>query len=132
MNNLTTPGMMIAVWLCLAIYAGVILFFVIRGARRTKTMSDYATGTFQFSPAAIGLSLAAGMTSAATFIINPGFVAYYGISSFLSMAVFLPLGAIISLVVLSKQFRKIGNVIQAKTIAPNGKKTAIDKKELMP
>ena len=117
MNNLTTPGMMIAVWLCLALYAGVILFFVIRGARRTKTMSDYATGTFQFSPAAIGLSLAAGMTSAATFIINPGFVAYYGISSFLSMAVFLPLGAIISLIILSKQFRKIGNVIQAKTIA---------------
>jgi len=117
MNNLATPGMLIAVWICLALYAGVILYFVIRGARRTKTMSDYATGTFQFSPASIGLSLAAGMTSAATFIINPGFVAYYGISSFLSMAVFLPLGAIISLVILSKQFRKIGTVIQAKTIA---------------
>jgi len=117
MNNLATPGMLIAVWICLALYAGVILYFVIRGARRTKTMSDYATGTFQFSSASIGLSLAAGMTSAATFIINPGFVAYYGISSFLSMAVFLPLGAIISLVILSKQFRKIGTVIQAKTIA---------------
>ncbi len=117
MNNLTTPGMLIAVWICLTLYAVVILYFVIRGARRTKTMSDYATGTFQFSPAAIGLSLAAGMTSAATFIINPGFVAYYGFSSFLSMAVFLPLGAIISLVILSKQFRKIGNIIQAKTIA---------------
>ena len=117
MNNLTAPGMLIAVWICLSVYAAVILFFVIRGARRTKTMSDYATGTFQFSPAAIGLSLAAGMTSAATFIINPGFVAYYGISSFLSMAVFLPFGAIISLIILSKQFRKIGNVIQAKTIA---------------
>jgi sodium/pantothenate symporter len=117
MNNLTTPGMLIAVWICLAVYATAILYFVIRGARRTKTMSDYATGTFQFSPAAIGLSLAAGMTSAATFIINPGFVAFYGISSFLSMAVFLPLGAIISLIILSKQFRKIGNVIQAKTIA---------------
>ncbi len=117
MNNLTTPGMLIAVWICLTLYAVVILFFVIRGARRTKSMADYATGTFQFSPAAIGLSLAAGMTSAATFIINPGFVAYYGISAFLSMAVFLPLGAIVSLVILSKKFRKIGNVIQAKTIA---------------
>ena len=117
MNNLTSPGMLIAVWISLTVYAAVILYFVIRGARRTKTMSDYATGTFQFSPSAIGLSLAAGMTSAATFIINPGFVAYYGISSFLSMAVFLPLGAMISLVILSKQFRKIGNVIQAKTIA---------------
>lgn len=117
MNNLATPGMLTAVGICLALYAGVILFFVIRGARRTKTMADYATGTFQFSPAAIGLSLAAGMTSAATFIINPGFIAYYGISAFLSMAVFLPLGALISLVILSRRFRKIGNIIQAKTIA---------------
>lgn len=117
MNTLATPGMLIAVWISLALYAGVILYFVVRGARRTKTMADYATGTFHFSPSAIGLSLAAGMTSAATFIINPGFVAYYGISSFLSMAVFLPLGAMISLVILSKQFRKIGNVVQAKTIA---------------
>ena len=117
MNNLATPGMLIAVWVCLALFAGVMLFFVIRGARRTKTMADYATGTFQFSPAAIGLSLAAGMTSAATFIINPGFVAYYGISSFLSMGVFLPLGALISLVILSTRFRKIGNTVQANTIA---------------
>ncbi len=117
MNTLATPGMMVAIFICLAIYASAILYFVIRGARRTKTMSDYATGTFQFSPAAIGLSLAAGMTSAATFIINPGFVAYYGISSFLSMAVFLPLGALISLVILSKQFRKVGSVVHAKTIA---------------
>ena len=117
MNNLATPGMLIAIWISLALYAGVILYFVIRGARRTKTMADYATGTFQFSPAAIGLSLAAGMTSAATFIINPGFIAYYGLSAFLSMAIFLPLGALISLVILSKQFRKIGNIIQAKTIA---------------
>ncbi len=119
MNNLASPGMLVAVWICLALYACVILYFVIRGARRTKTMSDYATGTFKFSPAAIGLSLAAGMTSAATFIINPGFVAYYGISSFLSMAVFLPLGALISLVILSKRFRKIGNAstVQSRTIA---------------
>lgn len=117
MNNLETPGMLIAVWISLALYTGVILYFVIRGARKTKSMADYATGTFHFSPSAIGLSLAAGMTSAATFIINPGFVAYYGISSFLSMAVFLPLGALISLVVLLKRFRKIGTVIQAKTIS---------------
>ncbi len=117
MSNLATPGMLISIWICLALYACVILYFVIRGAKRTKTMADYATGTFQFSPAAVGLSLAAGMTSAATFIINPGFIAYYGLSAFFSMAVFLPLGALISLVILSKQFRKIGTSIQAKTIA---------------
>jgi sodium/pantothenate symporter len=117
MNNLATPGMLIAVWICLALYAGVILFFVIRGARKTRSMADYATGTYQFSPSMVGLSLAAGMTSAATFIINPGFIAYYGLSAFLSMAVFLPLGAIISLIILSKKFRRIGSPVQAKTIA---------------
>lgn len=117
MNSLATPGMIAAVWVCLALYMGVILYFVVRGARGTKNMADYATGSFQFSPAAIGLSLAAGMTSAATFIINPGFIAYYGFSAFLSMAVFLPLGALVSLVVLSKRFRKLGQTVQAKTIA---------------
>ena len=117
MNNLATPGMLTAVWISLIVYMGVILYFVVRGARRTTNMADYATGTFQFSPAAIGLSLAAGMTSAATFIINPGFIAYYGISAFLSMAVFLPIGAIISLIIFSKRFRKIGSAVNAKTIA---------------
>ena len=57
------------------------------------------------------------MSSAATFIINPGFVAYYGISGFLSMAVFLPIGTLVSLAILSKRFRKYGQAVQAKTIA---------------
>lgn len=117
MNQLSSPVMIRAVYVCLALYAIVVLYFVIRGARRTKTMSDYATGSIQFSPASIGLSLAAGMTSAATFIINPGFVAYYGLSAFLSMAVFLPIGSFLSLYILLKQFRKIGTTIQAQTIA---------------
>lgn len=117
MNNLASPEMLVAVWISLLLYAGVILYFVVRGARKTKSMADYATGSVQFSPIAIGLSLAAGMTSAATFIINPGFIAYYGLSAFLSMAVFLPIGALVSLVILSRRFRKIGTAIQANTIA---------------
>lgn len=104
-------------WLSLTAYMGVIVFIVIRGALQTKSMADYAVGSLSFSPWAVGLSLAASMTSAATFIINPGFVAYYGISSVLSMAVFMPIGALISLIVVSKGFRKIGANVKATTLA---------------
>ncbi|MCU0374781.1 MAG: hypothetical protein MUF24_05685 [Chitinophagaceae bacterium] len=94
-----------------------IIAMVVRGARRVKSLKDYATGSVSFSPVAVGLSLAAGMTSAATFIINPGFVANYGFSAFLSMGLVLPLGALVSLVFFSKKFRQIGNHVQAKTLS---------------
>lgn len=109
--------MVTAVWFCLAAYVCFILFFVIRGALRTKSIADYAVGSMNFNPVILGFSLAASMSSAATFIINPGFIAYYGLAGFLSMGVFLPLGTLVSLYFLSKSFRKIGKSIQAKTLA---------------
>ena len=69
-----------SMWILLALYAGVILYFVIRGARKNKNIQDYAVGTIGFPSWVVGLSLAASMTSAATFIINPGFIALYGVS----------------------------------------------------
>lgn len=117
MNGLASDNLIIIGWICLALYMAVILFFVIRGALKIKNISDYAVGNIHFSPVAVGLSLAASMTSAATFIINPGFVAYYGISGVISMAIMLPLGALISLVVLTKSFRKIGQSASSLTIA---------------
>ena len=117
MNKLATPQMVTAIWIVLLLYMGCIIFFAVRGALRTKSLADYATGSMHFSPAFLGLSLAASMSSAATFIINPGFVAYYGVSGFLSMAVFLPIGTLVSLAVLSKHFRKYGRSVQARTIA---------------
>lgn len=97
--------------------AALILYFVVRGARRTASMADYAVGSIQFSPVVVGLSLAASMTSAATFIINPGFIALYGLSGVLAYAVVLPLGAFISLVVLTKSFRRHGETVKALTMA---------------
>jgi sodium/pantothenate symporter len=116
MNELASSEMVTAVWISLSAYIAFILYFVVRGALRTKNIADYATGSINFSPYALGFSLAASMSSAATFIINPGFVAYYGVSAFLSMGVFLPIGTLVSLAVLSKRFRKIGHNIKAKTL----------------
>jgi len=111
-QQLVTAG-----WALLALYAIAILLFVVRGARKTKNIDDYALGSILFSPVAVGLSLAASITSAATFIINPGFVALYGLSGVLSMAIALPLAAVISLAVLTKGFRKHGSTVKALTMA---------------
>ena len=115
--NQAPQELVIAGWITVSLYLAVVFYFVFKGASKTKSIADYALGNLSFSPYAVGLSLAASMTSAATFIINPGFVAYYGISGFIAMALMLPLGALVSLVVFTKGFRKVGNVIKAMTMA---------------
>jgi len=115
--ELASQQLVTAGWILISLYALAILFFVIRGARKTKNIDDYALGSIMFSPVAVGLSLAASITSAATFIINPGFVALFGLSGVLSMAIALPLAAVISLAVLTKGFRKHGSSVKALTMA---------------
>ena len=61
--------------------------------------------------------LAASTTSAATFIINPGFVAYFGLPAVFGLCVILPIAMFISLVVLTKGFRKYGDSVKAMTLS---------------
>lgn len=98
-------------------YAVVLLGLAIRAARRTRSLADYAVGSQGFPAIAVGLSLAASVTSAATFVINPGFVALYGWSAFLAMSVILPIGLIGSLIVLTRSFRRYGTHVRALTLA---------------
>jgi sodium/pantothenate symporter len=117
MTDIASSQMVTAGWVLILIYSAAVLFFVVRGARATRTMSDYAVGSLAFSPVVVGMSLAASMMSAATFIINPGLIAVYGVSGVLSYAVVLPIGCLISLVILTKGFRKYGTVVKATTMA---------------
>ncbi len=117
MHTIASINLVTASWVAVITYMVVILFFVIRGARKISNISDYAVGSIAFSPIAVGLALAASMTSAATFIINPGFIALYGISAVISYAIVLPAAAMISLVVLTKGFRKHGSNVKALTMA---------------
>ncbi|NMM47279.1 sodium:solute symporter family transporter [Marinigracilibium pacificum] len=100
--------------LCYGLFVGFLIF---KGSGKTKSINDYALGNFQFSPAFVGLSLAASTTSAATFIINPGLIGKYGISGFISYGLVLPIAAIISLIILSKKFRKFGSKVSAISLA---------------
>jgi sodium/pantothenate symporter len=116
MNNASNE-LVIAGWILVAVYCAVTLFFVIRGALKIKNINDYAVGNVSFHPIAVGLALAAAMTSAATFVINPGFIAFYGISGVISYAFVMPIAAMTSLVILTKGFRKHGSSVKALTMA---------------
>ncbi|HQU97234.1 MAG TPA: sodium:solute symporter, partial [Saprospiraceae bacterium] len=105
----------LATIILLSVYAMAMLLLVYRGAQKTKTLKDYALGQ-GFPSIIVAFSLAAGISSAATFIINPGFVAFYGWSAFLAMSIVLPLGLFLSLVLLSKSFRKHGHFSSALTL----------------
>lgn len=100
----------------LILYAVVTIILVVRGAMKTKSLKDFAVGQ-GFSPVVVGLSLAASTTSAATFIINPGFVAVYGWSAFVAMSIVMPIGLFLSLIILTKSFQKIGSTTKALTLA---------------
>jgi len=117
MNDLASKDMVTAGWTLVGVLMATILIFVVRGARRTRSVDDYALGSLSFSPLAVGLALAASMTSAATFIINPGFIALYGIAGVVSYAVVMPLAAMVSLVVLTKGFRRHGESVKALSLA---------------
>jgi sodium/pantothenate symporter len=114
---LATAAQVTGAWILILLYMAVILFFVIRGASRIKNISDYALGNILFSPYAVGLSLAAAMTSAATFVINPGLIANFGISGVISYGIALPVAAVTSLALLTKSFRKYGETVKALTLA---------------
>ncbi len=117
MEQTASSALTSAGWAVVAAYAAVILFFVVRGARRNRSVADYALGSVTFSPVAVGLALAASMTSAATFIINPGFIALYGLSGVLSYGIVMPLAAVTSLVLLTKGFRRHGTSVKALSLA---------------
>lgn len=109
--------MVTASWILISLYMAITLVIVFRAAMKVKSLADYAVGNITFSPVAVGLALAASMTSAATFIINPGFIALYGLSGVISYGIVMPVGALISLVVLSKGFRRYGQNVKALSLA---------------
>lgn len=87
-----------------------------RGYRRTSGFGSYAVGDRNMHPLIVGITLAASVSSAATFIINPGFVYVDGFSAFFHMVVGVGIGFIVMLSVLSFRFRRIGAENQALTI----------------
>jgi sodium/pantothenate symporter len=86
------------------------------GFRRTTGFGSFAVGNRNMHPLVVGVTLAASVASAATFIINPGFVYVDGFSAWFHMVVGTGIGFVCMLYVLSFQFRRLGEQYQALTI----------------
>jgi len=47
--------MVTGTWILLTIYVLAVIYLVVKGAGKTKNISDYALGSVLFSPVAVGL-----------------------------------------------------------------------------
>ena len=103
-------------WLLLIAYASVIIFLAWRNRRRSTDIESFSVGSRQVPPFFVGLSLAANMTSVATFVINPGLIHAYGWAGVVGYGLAAPLGIFIGLVVTSKRFRRVGDQFTVLTV----------------
>jgi SSS family solute:Na+ symporter/sodium/pantothenate symporter len=103
-------------WIAVVLYVAVAAALALDGARRTRSLASYAVGGRDIPAAVVGLSLAAQLTSVATFVINPGLVHAFGYSALLGYGVAAALGITLGLALFSTRFRRHGVRVQALTV----------------
>lgn len=103
-------------WALFIIYLVGTTYLGVLGSRKTKDFSSFAIGDGNMSPLVVGITLAASTASAATFIVNPGFVYTHGLSAFMHLGVSVFIGIMLMLCLASYKFRQIGAEFKAVTI----------------
>ncbi len=103
-------------WTLFSIYLVGTSYLGWMGYKRTKGFDSFAIGAGDLSPWVVGVTLAASTASAATFIINPGFIYVHGLAGFMHFAPGIGIGFAVMLVILSFRFRQIGAENKALTI----------------
>lgn len=98
-------------------FMSILFYLVYKSRGATDSLETYAVGNRSFSSLSVALSLAASITSAATFIINPGFIALYGVSAFIAFGVVMPFAIYAALIIFIKRFRKYGMDVKSISIA---------------
>ena len=103
-------------WTLFAVYLIGTAWLGWLGHRKTDDFGSFAIGKGDFTPLQVGVTLAAATASAATFIINPGFVYVDGLAAFMHLGISVYLGFVCMLIILSFRFRKMGMEMKALTI----------------
>jgi sodium/pantothenate symporter len=103
-------------WLVFGAYIVATTVLALRGMRQTQDLAGFAIGGGSMGPILVGVTLAAAVSSTATFVINPGFVYADGLAALLHFGVAGYGGVIAGLLVLSKGFRRIGSKVRALTL----------------
>lgn len=103
-------------WVALGLYVGVTAFLTYRGWRKTKSLESFTVGARDVSPLLVGLSLAAQLTSVATFVVNPGLVFAYGLSGLLGLGVAAAGGITFGIILFTRAFRRVGEQTTALSV----------------
>lgn len=103
-------------WLFFGVYIAFMAYATYLGLKQSKGLASFSVGNRQINPIWVGLSLAANLTSAATFVINPGLVYHFGLAGFFGYAVATPLGIMVGLIIVSKSFRRVGDQFAVLTV----------------
>lgn len=107
---------MFLAWTLFSIYLVGTAYLGWLGHKKTDDFGSFAIGKGDLSPVQVGVTLAAATASAATFIINPGFVYANGWSAFAHLGLSVFVGFVTFLTLFSFQFRKMGAEMGALTI----------------
>jgi len=103
-------------WTLFVIYLAGTAWLGWLGFRKTTGFGTFAVGDRAMNPFVVGIILAASVSSASTFIINPGFIFVDGFSAYFHFVIAVAISFIAMLSVLSFRFRRIGAEKSALTI----------------
>lgn len=103
-------------WVLFSIYIAVTSYLGWLGYRKTGDFKSFAIGGGDLSPFVVGITLATSTASAATFIINPGFIYVDGLAAWMHLGLSVFLGIMFMLILLSFSFRRQGEKMKALTI----------------
>ncbi|MCF3942113.1 sodium:solute symporter family protein [Oceanobacillus alkalisoli] len=93
-------------WIQLAIFILAMIAVIVVATKKTKTIDDFAISGANLGPVVLGLSFAATVMSAATFMGYPGYSHAWGFSNlwlYLSLSVATPIGFL----TVGKMIRKV-------------------------
>ncbi|WP_019531006.1 sodium:solute symporter family transporter [Dasania marina] len=103
-------------YICVGFYVLLTLWLSWIGMRKTYDIKGFSIGNKDMSPWVVGVTMAASISSTATFVINPGFVYTHGVSAFMHYAVAGSGGIITAFLLLTRRFRQLGEENGAITI----------------
>lgn len=103
-------------WALFVVYLVATAWLGWLGYRKTTGFGSFAVGNRAMNPIVVGIILAASVSSASTFIINPGFVYVDGWSAWFHMVVAVGVSFVTMLAILSFRFRRMGAESSALTM----------------
>ena len=103
-------------WVLFLLYMVATSYLGWLGYKRTDNFGNFAIGSGDLHPAVVGITMASSVASAATFIINPGFIYVHGLAAFMHFVAAVGIGFCGMLVVLSFRFRQHGETTGALTM----------------